>query len=151
MRAVIFVMQEAGCKNVPSLDTLRRIQKELNQKISVLVRKDVSSRGNIYYTSDLATQVEQDFSDALNPAHRGFRNHGTQFRLADQPARVSDVERLSAQVNTLRASVDRLQSVVTAPTQAPPPHTYLVSLLSSFFASYRQQPFHMHFHHQYTL
>jgi hypothetical protein len=82
--------------------------------------------------------VEQDFSDALNPAHRGSQHRGTQYQLGDQPARISDVERLAVQVNGLKSSVDRLQSAVTMSTShnyIPPSYPHIVSLLSHIIAS----------------
>lgn len=69
MRAILFVMSEAGCQNVPSLDTLHRFQDSLNKKISAPLIKSVSSQENVYYTIDLASQIAQDFS---NPQVRPF-------------------------------------------------------------------------------
>ena len=65
VRAVIFVLKEAGVANVPSFETLRRIQKKLHQQISVPVQKNVSTKGNIYYTNDIRSQIAADFRNPL--------------------------------------------------------------------------------------
>ena len=69
VRAVLFVMRELGLEKIPSLETLRRVQKEINQRVSIPYRKSESSRNNIYYTLELKEQVAQDLA---NPRLRPF-------------------------------------------------------------------------------
>lgn len=63
IKAVIFVLKEAGVENVPSYDTLRKIQKKLNKKISVPTQRNVSDTGNVYYSNDLASQIARDLAN----------------------------------------------------------------------------------------
>ena len=65
LRAVLFVMREAGAHNVPSLDTLRRRQESLKKRISVRTQQRASSEGNVYFTNDLNQQLAEDFANPL--------------------------------------------------------------------------------------
>ncbi|EIM79308.1 uncharacterized protein STEHIDRAFT_69687, partial [Stereum hirsutum FP-91666 SS1] len=68
MRAVLFVMKETGAREVPSLDTLRRRQKEMSE-IGVPTTRHVSGQGNVFYMNNLAAGLAQDFSNPLICPH----------------------------------------------------------------------------------
>ena len=59
LEAILFVMKESGSWDVPSLDTLRRLQHNLSDKIGVKPNRHVSADGNIYYINDIAAQVAE--------------------------------------------------------------------------------------------
>ena len=72
MRAVIWAMKEAGCPRVPSLETLRRIQKDLNSEIAAPRVKKTTSDENVHYTIDLPAQIGADFANPLVRQHLVF-------------------------------------------------------------------------------
>lgn len=72
MRAVIWAMKEAGCPSVPSLETLRRIQKDLNAEIAAPRIKKTTSDENVHYTIDLSAQIGADFANPLVRRHLVF-------------------------------------------------------------------------------
>ena len=57
MEAILFVMRESGAWDVPSLDTLQRLQSSLSGKVSAKPTRHVSTDENIYYINDIAAQV----------------------------------------------------------------------------------------------
>lgn len=59
MKLVIFILKEAGVKNVPSLDTLRRVQKKLREDIAVPTERHISVKGNVFYVNQLCGQIAQ--------------------------------------------------------------------------------------------
>lgn len=76
MRAILFVMSEAGVPDVPSFETLRRHQKLLRAQVAVPTRRHVSSHGNIFYVNDISEQIAKvrvPSSDSLIPADTNFQ------------------------------------------------------------------------------
>ena len=65
VRMVLFVLKELGCKDIPSLETLHRIQADLNKKISIPSTRHESYEGNVFYANDLATQIAHDLANPL--------------------------------------------------------------------------------------
>ena len=59
MRLVIFVLKEAGVLNVPSLQTLRRVQKGLRESVAVPTERRISVKGNVFYVNQLGAQIAQ--------------------------------------------------------------------------------------------
>ena len=59
MRLVIFVLKEAGVSNVPSLQTLRRVQKRLREDVAVPTERRISVKGNVFYVNQLGAQIAQ--------------------------------------------------------------------------------------------
>lgn len=57
MRTIIFVLREAGVKNVPSLKTLHRVQEKLRKQVGYPTVRHVSPRGNVFYVNDIKAQV----------------------------------------------------------------------------------------------
>lgn len=57
MRTIMFVMKELGVKSVPSLDTLRRLQAQLREHVSVPTSLRSSSRGHIFYVNEIGAQI----------------------------------------------------------------------------------------------
>ena len=57
MRAFLFVLNECGVPNVPSLATLRREQKRLRSTIGTPTVRHESMRGNVFYVNDIGDQI----------------------------------------------------------------------------------------------
>ena len=72
LRVCIWMLKEAGCKNVPSLSTLRRIQADLNKALAVPTKKFTTSAKNIHYAINLPAQVAKDFANPLIRPHLVF-------------------------------------------------------------------------------
>ena len=69
VRMVLFVLKELGCKDIPSLETLHRIQADLNKKISIPTVRHESHEGNVFYANDLAAQIAHDLANPLVRPH----------------------------------------------------------------------------------
>jgi hypothetical protein len=59
MEAILFVLRESGAQDVPSLDTLRRLQSNLSEMIATKPNRHISADGNIYYINNIAAQVAE--------------------------------------------------------------------------------------------
>ena len=59
MRTIIFVLKEAGVKDVPSLKTVRRVQKKLRERVGFTTVRHVSNRGHIFYVNDIHAQISK--------------------------------------------------------------------------------------------
>lgn len=57
MRMIIFVLKECGVPDVPSLETLCRIQDGLRENGSVPTTRHETERGNIFYVNDIGAQI----------------------------------------------------------------------------------------------
>lgn len=57
MRMIIFVLKECGVPDVPSLETLRRVQDGLRENGSVPTTRHETERGNIFYVNDIGAQI----------------------------------------------------------------------------------------------
>lgn len=62
MRAILFVLKQCGVSGVPSLDTLRSVQKKLRKDASVPTTIHRSNRGNVFYVNDIAAQIAKVLS-----------------------------------------------------------------------------------------
>lgn len=57
MHAILFVMKEAGVRNVPSFYRLRKIQAQLRAESGIPTIKCQSPLGNIFYLNDPLTII----------------------------------------------------------------------------------------------
>ncbi|KAJ6558925.1 hypothetical protein B0H10DRAFT_2240688 [Mycena sp. CBHHK59/15] len=67
MRAILWVLKEARCKDVPSFDRLRKVQKDLCSECGIPSIPCKSVQGNVFFMNDPRTIIAQDWS---NPATR---------------------------------------------------------------------------------
>ncbi|KAJ7692327.1 hypothetical protein B0H16DRAFT_1851861 [Mycena metata] len=67
MRVFLWVLKESGCKNVPSFDALRRVQKEIRSEIGIPSIPCKSPFGNVFFMNDPRAIVAQDWA---NPTTR---------------------------------------------------------------------------------
>ncbi|KAJ7799763.1 hypothetical protein B0H14DRAFT_3787219 [Mycena olivaceomarginata] len=67
MRAILWVLKEARCKDVPSFDRLRKVQKDLRSECGIPSIPCKSVQGNIFFMNDPWKIIAQDWS---NPATR---------------------------------------------------------------------------------
>ncbi|KAJ7349930.1 hypothetical protein DFH08DRAFT_913873 [Mycena albidolilacea] len=67
MRAILWVLKEARCKDVPSFDRLRKVQKDLCSECGIPSIPCKSVQSNIFFMNDPRKIIAQDWS---NPATR---------------------------------------------------------------------------------
>ncbi|KAJ7053538.1 hypothetical protein C8F01DRAFT_1375116 [Mycena amicta] len=67
MRVFLWVLREAGAENVPSLEGLRKVQKELRAESGIPSIPCISPLGNVFFMNDPRAIVAQDWS---NPTTR---------------------------------------------------------------------------------
>ncbi|KAF7378116.1 hypothetical protein MSAN_00235900 [Mycena sanguinolenta] len=67
MRVFLWILKEAGCKDVPSFDRLRQVQKELRGQCGIPSIPCKSPQGNIFYMNDPRAIIAQDWA---NPTTR---------------------------------------------------------------------------------
>ncbi|KAJ7854848.1 hypothetical protein B0H14DRAFT_2579678 [Mycena olivaceomarginata] len=67
MRVFLWILKEAGCKDVPSFDGLRRVQKNIRSDIGIPSIPCVSPLGNVFFMNDPRAIIAQDWS---NPTTR---------------------------------------------------------------------------------
>ncbi|KAF8136030.1 hypothetical protein K438DRAFT_1911592 [Mycena galopus ATCC 62051] len=67
MRVFLWILKEAGCKNVPSFDHLRRVQKELRGQCAIPSIPCKSPQGNVFFMNDPRAIIAQDWA---NPTTR---------------------------------------------------------------------------------
>ncbi|KAJ7143643.1 hypothetical protein C8R46DRAFT_1012076 [Mycena filopes] len=67
MRVFLWVLKEAGCKNVPSFDHLRRVQKQIRSDSGVPSIPCKSPLGNVFFMNDPRAIIAQDWT---NPTTR---------------------------------------------------------------------------------
>ena len=59
MRIILWILKEAGCKDVPSYDRLRAVQKELRSQHGIATVPCRSPQGNIFFMNDLGAIIAQ--------------------------------------------------------------------------------------------
>ncbi|KAJ6556090.1 hypothetical protein B0H19DRAFT_1262201 [Mycena capillaripes] len=67
MRAILWVLKEASCKDVPSFDQLRKVQKELRSQCGIPNIPCKSVQGNVFFMNDPRTIIAKDWA---NPTTR---------------------------------------------------------------------------------
>ncbi|KAJ7697137.1 hypothetical protein B0H17DRAFT_1130453 [Mycena rosella] len=69
MRVILWVLKEGNCKDVPSFDHLRRVQKTIRVQCEISSIPCKSVQGNVFFMNDPKAIIAQDWS---NPATRKF-------------------------------------------------------------------------------
>ncbi|KAJ6602500.1 hypothetical protein DFH09DRAFT_1019642 [Mycena vulgaris] len=69
MRVFLWILKEARCKDVPSFDYLRRIQKQIRSECGIPSIPCKSPLGNIFFINDPRAIIAQDWA---NPTTRNF-------------------------------------------------------------------------------
>jgi hypothetical protein len=59
MRVFLWILKEAGCKDVPSFDHLRRVQKKIRSEIGIPAIPCKSPLGNVFFMNDPRAIVAQ--------------------------------------------------------------------------------------------
>jgi hypothetical protein len=59
MRVFLWILKEAGCKDVPSFDGLRRVQKNIRSDIGIPSIPCVSPLGNVFFMNDPRAIIAQ--------------------------------------------------------------------------------------------
>ncbi|KAJ7159995.1 hypothetical protein C8R43DRAFT_1177588 [Mycena crocata] len=67
MRVFLWILKEAGCKDVPAFDSLRRVQKKIRSEIGIPSIPCLSPLGNVFFMNDPRAIVAQDWA---NPTTR---------------------------------------------------------------------------------
>ncbi|KAJ7766095.1 hypothetical protein B0H16DRAFT_1793006, partial [Mycena metata] len=67
MRVILWILKEAGCKDVPSFDHLRRVQKNLRAQCGIPSIPCKSPMGNVFYMNDPRAIIAKDWA---NPTTR---------------------------------------------------------------------------------
>ncbi|KAJ7881304.1 hypothetical protein B0H14DRAFT_2340383 [Mycena olivaceomarginata] len=67
MRAFLWVLKEARCKDVPSYDHLRRVQKQIRTQSDIPTIPCMSPLGNVFFMNDPRSIIAKDWS---NPTTR---------------------------------------------------------------------------------
>ncbi|KAJ7860941.1 hypothetical protein B0H14DRAFT_3084779 [Mycena olivaceomarginata] len=65
MRLFLWILKEAGCKDVPSFDLLRRVQKELRGQCGVPSIPCRSPQGNVFYMNDPRAIIAKDWKNPV--------------------------------------------------------------------------------------
>ncbi|KAJ7321947.1 hypothetical protein DFH08DRAFT_1030633, partial [Mycena albidolilacea] len=65
MRLFLWILKEAGCKDVPSFDLLRRVQKELRGQCGVPSIPCRSPQGNVFYMNDPRAIIAKDWTNPV--------------------------------------------------------------------------------------
>ncbi|KAJ7855645.1 hypothetical protein B0H14DRAFT_3085413 [Mycena olivaceomarginata] len=65
MHLFLWILKEAGCKDVPSFDLLRQVQKELRGQCGVPSIPCRSPQGNVFYMNDLRAIIAKDWTNPV--------------------------------------------------------------------------------------
>ncbi|KDQ55321.1 hypothetical protein JAAARDRAFT_195723 [Jaapia argillacea MUCL 33604] len=69
MRMILWVLREAGAKNVPSFNALHKVQDGLRKDSSIKTIKFELVLGNIFYMNDITAIIAKDYSNPLIRPH----------------------------------------------------------------------------------
>ncbi|KAF7288899.1 hypothetical protein MIND_01405900 [Mycena indigotica] len=69
MTLVLHMMKRLGVQNIPSLKTLRKIQKQVHEGFGNTPVKVQTPQGNVFYTSNLRQAIARDFANPLIAPH----------------------------------------------------------------------------------
>ncbi|KAG8740925.1 hypothetical protein FRC10_003540 [Ceratobasidium sp. 414] len=72
LKLIMWVMEEAGCSNMPKFSWLRQVQQELRTVCAITLHQYCSSRGNYFEMLDIPQLIGQDFSNPLVAPHLVF-------------------------------------------------------------------------------
>ncbi|KIJ44857.1 hypothetical protein M422DRAFT_47201 [Sphaerobolus stellatus SS14] len=70
MHAILWVMKEIGGCDVPSLDTIQRVQAKLHKQNSVPTTQFKSAQGNLFYVNNVAKQIAEVIDYFIYLYHR---------------------------------------------------------------------------------
>ncbi|KAJ6591419.1 hypothetical protein B0H10DRAFT_2179282 [Mycena sp. CBHHK59/15] len=65
MRVLIWMLKEAGCKDIPSFDHLRHVQKSIRSECGILTIPCKSVQGNVFFMNDPAAIIAQDWANPM--------------------------------------------------------------------------------------
>ncbi|KAJ6583723.1 hypothetical protein B0H10DRAFT_1833401 [Mycena sp. CBHHK59/15] len=65
MRVLIWILKEAGCKDVPSFDHLRRMQKSIHSECGIPTILCKSVQGKVFFMNDPAAIIAQDWANPM--------------------------------------------------------------------------------------
>ncbi|KAJ7156572.1 hypothetical protein C8R43DRAFT_949420 [Mycena crocata] len=65
MKVFLWILREGGAWDVPSLDSLRKVQSNLHQQGGVPTVPWTSSQGNVFHLNDIRTIIAKDYANPL--------------------------------------------------------------------------------------
>jgi hypothetical protein len=68
MRVFLWILQEAGCKDVPSFDRLRQVQKKIRGQCGIPSIPCKSAQGNVFFMNDPRAIIANVFDVKINIA-----------------------------------------------------------------------------------
>ncbi|KAJ7885270.1 hypothetical protein B0H14DRAFT_3737214 [Mycena olivaceomarginata] len=65
MRVFLWILQEAGCKDVPSFDRLRQVQKQIRGQCGIPSIPCKSAQGNVFFMNDPRAIIANDWTNPM--------------------------------------------------------------------------------------
>ncbi|KAG9088636.1 hypothetical protein FS749_002010 [Ceratobasidium sp. UAMH 11750] len=83
LRLIMWVMEEAGCSDMPKFSRLRQVQQELRTVCAITSHQYRSSQGNFFEMLDIPQLIGRDFSNPLVAPHLVFYPEDSGNRLSE--------------------------------------------------------------------